>query len=123
MMPATMKSNAMTARTTADAVRPEELPDPVEGLTCPPLLITHLAAGACGAALCSAVRESVAANLPLTSGAARPKEVVDDIFTEMFRRSSEDTTAVPSCNIVHEGTQPVVIGQHEDVQCGMPPGH
>src|SRR5215469_2943322 len=37
MMPATMNRSAMTPRTTADAVRPEELPDPVEGLTCPPL--------------------------------------------------------------------------------------
>src|SRR5579875_169094 len=63
MMPATMNASAMTPRTTADAVRPAELPEPVEELTSPSSSLTtlppRLFAVPC---LCGVVREYVAAN-------------------------------------------------------------
>src|SRR5215831_5458924 len=105
-MPETMNTSAMRPRTTAATIRPEELPDSVEGLTSS-----------------SSFGNQFRANLPPASGPACAKEVVYHIFAEMFWCRAEHASAVSLRHIINKRAQPIVFGQHEDVQSGMPPGH
>src|SRR6202034_1827358 len=70
-----------------------------------------------------AFTQTCSANLPSPPGSPGAKEVVHYVFSQVLRRCPKYPAAVPLGHVVDEGRQPVVVGQHEDVQRGVPSGH
>src|ERR1022692_4969773 len=54
---------------------------------------------------------------------ARAQEVADHVLAEAVRQRPEHPAAVPPGHLVDERTQPLVVGEHEDVQRRAAPGH
>src|ERR1700677_666269 len=57
------------------------------------------------------------------NAAAGVQEVPDDILSEMFGACLEHPAAVPLRHVVHKPAQAGVVGEHEDVERGVPAGH
>src|SRR5215467_8030282 len=54
---------------------------------------------------------------------ARAQEVADHVLTQAVRQRAQYPPAVPPRHLVNEAAQPLVVGQHEDVQRCPPPRH
>src|SRR6266851_4761063 len=137
-MPAMMAKIAIIARTTAASMRPAgRPPDALTELTSSssetyriPLCLRRSGPIGCcrephGTTSRRRRRDSSrSVNINLSSAAAaRAEEVAYHVLAQPLGHRAEHSPAVPPRHVLHERGEPVILGEHEDVQRRPAAGH